>query len=109
MAKKEPKTAKHIPRDRAKGPWFTKKVYRKLDSGRMIVEHLIHNKLNGEDHDHLAQTIGDTNEEWQAVANLMAAAPDLLAALEHLMRYDFGDSKGAMEARAAIKKAKGET
>lgn len=37
----------------------------------------------------------------------IAAAPDLLAALKHLMRYDFGESEGAKEARAAIAKAEG--
>lgn len=41
----------------------------------------------------------------EANARLIAAAPDLLAALQHLMRYDFGDSDGAKEAQAAIEKA----
>ena len=40
-----------------------------------------------------------------ANAHLIAAAPELLAALQHLMRYDFGDSEGAIKARAAIAKA----
>ena len=47
------------------------------------------------------------NPQAEANARLIAAAPDLMAALEHLMRYDFGDSAGAKEARAAIAKAKG--
>lgn len=44
-----------------------------------------------------------------ALARLVSAAPELLAALEHLMRYDFGNSDGAVEARAAIAKARGES
>lgn len=43
--------------------------------------------------------------EKDANARLIAAAPELLAALKHLVRYDFGDSEGAKEARAAIEKA----
>lgn len=51
----------------------------------------------------------DVNPDDAArLANLIGAAPDLLAALEHLMRYDFGDSDGAKEARAAIAKARGD-
>lgn len=42
-----------------------------------------------------------------AVSRLVSAAPEMLAALEHLMRYDFGNSDGAVEARAAIAKARG--
>jgi hypothetical protein len=45
--------------------------------------------------------------ERRANMLLIAAAPDLLSALQHLMRYDFGDSEGAKEARAAIAKATG--
>lgn len=48
-----------------------------------------------------------THEEHEAVLRLVEAAPDLLAALQHLMRYDFGESQGAKEARAAIAKATG--
>ena len=46
--------------------------------------------------------------ERDANMRLCAAAPDLLAALEHLMRYDFGASDGAKDARAAIAKARGQ-
>lgn len=49
-----------------------------------------------------ARTLEDSKLDALALARLMAAAPDLLAALQHLMRYDFGDSDGAKEARAAI-------
>lgn len=42
----------------------------------------------------------------QADAHLIAAAPDLLAALEDLMTYDETTAKSE-EARAAIAKAKG--
>lgn len=45
--------------------------------------------------------------EKDANARLIAAAPDLLAALKHLMRYDFGESDGAKAGRAAIAKAEG--
>lgn len=44
-------------------------------------------------------------EQAEANARLIAAAPELLAALRHLLRYDFGDSDGAKEARAAVAKA----
>lgn len=44
----------------------------------------------------------------KANARLIAAAPDLLAALRRLMSYDFGHSAGAIQARAAIEKATGE-
>ena len=45
--------------------------------------------------------------ERRANMLLISAAPDLLAALQRLMRYDFGESAGAKEARAAIAKATG--
>lgn len=48
---------------------------------------------------------GAVNSE--ANARLIAAAPELLAALQRLMAYDFGDSAGAIQARAAIAKATG--
>lgn len=41
-------------------------------------------------------------EGRHAVARVFAAAPQMLEALRHLMRYDFGDSEGARLARAAI-------
>lgn len=46
----------------------------------------------------------------QRVANarLCHAAPDLLEALEHLMRYDFSSSPTAIKARLAIRKARGQ-
>ncbi len=50
---------------------------------------------------------GRSYAEQEANTRLIVAAPDLLAALQHLMRYDFGDSDGAKEARAAIAKATG--
>jgi len=53
---------------------------------------------------------GDKNitDRNMANAQLIASAPELLEALEHLIHYDFGDSVGAIKARNAIKKAKGE-
>lgn len=43
--------------------------------------------------------------ESQDLARLLEERADLKAALTHLMRYDFGDSEGAKEARAALTKA----
>ena len=56
------------------------------------------------------------SEELAATKLVIAAAPDLLEALELLLdsygeahaRYDLGDCEGSIRARAAIKKAKGE-
>ena len=45
---------------------------------------------------------------WRANARLIAAAPELLAALEEMMYYDDGGHRGD-KARAAIAKAKGES
>lgn len=46
-------------------------------------------------------------EEAQANAHLIAAAPDLLAALKHLLKRPYNQD-AADQARAAIAKAKGE-
>ena len=63
---------------------------------------------------HHCEEFGFSAEETQANARLIAAAPDLLAALEEIYR-EFGDmggpegwSESVMKARAAIAKAKGE-
>lgn len=50
---------------------------------------------------------GYDEDQWNVDAPLIAAAPELLTALKRLLRYDFGDSIGAVEARAAIAKAEG--
>ena len=49
--------------------------------------------------------LGSDNEETNANARLIAAAPDLLEALEALLEGDFNVAE---KARAAIAKAKGE-
>lgn len=43
--------------------------------------------------------------ESQDLARLLEERAELKAALAHLMRYDFGNSEGAKEARAALAKA----
>lgn len=43
----------------------------------------------------------------RANADLIAAAPDLLAALKKLLSYGFGDDQGGKMARDAIAKAEG--
>lgn len=53
------------------------------------------------------KTFSEVIGQEKAVGRLIAAAPDLLEALKHLMKYDFGDSEGAKKARAAIEKAEG--
>ncbi len=53
----------------------------------------------------VAIVLGSDNEETNANARLIAAAPDLLEALEALLEGDFNVAE---KARAAIAKAKGE-
>ena len=53
----------------------------------------------------IAVVLGSDNEETNANARLIAAAPDLLEALEALLEGDFNVAE---KARAAIAKAKGE-
>lgn len=86
-------TTKHTP-----GPW--------VESGEFIL---------GADHTTICQARDE--DAWEANAQLIAAAPELLAALEGLMEHFIGDRSsrnvvGAAGlacdvARAAIAKAKG--
>ena len=59
--------------------------------------------------------IGQTFEEQQANARLIASAPDLLSALEEMIsvfqdheQYDEESAEVILSARAALRKAKGE-
>lgn len=91
--------AKHTP-----GPWdFACDSYGKVLHSKKAC---VFTNIKGDNGDYL-QTVAAKIENWKD-ARLIAAAPDLLAALKHLVRYDFGDSDGAKEARAAIAKAEGE-
>jgi hypothetical protein len=83
------------------GPWSTRPIhgnpqsfYLAAPSGELMAE--------------IWATTHLRDDVLYANAKLIAAAPELLAALQHLMRYDFGDSEGAKEARAAIAKATGQ-
>lgn len=67
---------KHTP-----GPWVIHEKKRTLDSGRVITEHIIKNvDPRGDTAEHLFKTIGDTNSEHKANAQIVVAAPDMLKA-----------------------------
>ena len=103
MANNAPKTAQHTP-----GPWLPYKGPMNMDGGlnpffRGIVALLKH---SGEDDD--VVVILDRNEsaaDYEANANLIAAAPELLQALirvKHDLEYtdDYGDELDALIAKA---------
>lgn len=94
-------TTQHTP-----GPWqpFTRYVTAK---GRFLAKAFEANDATEQPGFSAGQEPQQSQTEAAANARLIAAAPELLAALEHLMRYDFGDSDGAKQARDAIAKAKG--
>ena len=48
-----------------------------------------------------------SDNDRAALEALLVSHDGLLKALKHLIRYDFGESNGAKEARAAIAKAEG--
>lgn len=91
---------KHTP-----GPWhLTKGLYGKED------EITIWGVKNEEGCSGFIGTLGNMQGEDEANANLIAAAPELLEALEILVKQPdtYSVEKAFVKARAAIAKAKGE-
>ena len=84
--------SKHTP-----GPWYNSD----LRKGRMVFAKT-DTRLVADCSDISVRTEG----EEQANARLIAAAPELLEALEYLMKHD--NSEGWSNARAAIAKARGQ-
>ena len=69
----------------------------------------IHTTVDGYDYDGFVALMRATcvTERWEADARLIAAAPELLAALKRLVAVGVCAGEGVMEAEAAIAKAGG--
>lgn len=90
------KRAKHTP-----GPWFVNGPWHIQSDTKLAVPSIVGNVLQPRN--------GDIQER-EANANLIAAAPELLEALENILIYlgDWDtDDEECVAARAAIAKAKG--
>jgi hypothetical protein len=107
----ETKAAKHTP-----GPWIVAKNSSDEYSTSEFCRFAIHAEgAYGGMNLQIATTVGDVHyleEQEKANANLIAAAPDLLEALNELLDYAWPDNpehgpRVVREARAAINKAEG--
>ena len=106
--------AKHTPQF-TQGPWVAYSEEGNTKSGEFlhsVCRSDLETKGYGDEtfHDCVAETRGKTPEEARARANLVAAAPDLLQALQDIIaewRDTDADFPALRAARAAIAKALG--